>query len=394
MMNPSKTGSFLSVITSIFLLSSCILLRQKDNDRTLFPENQVLLENFVQTIKFRYDKWMYINSSLGNSGSNEYLLDTGSPCILRFEDKKELGLKSKKFARLGPMKLDYTSTNVTIGHLKFDKIGFMVMDFSNFQSMLGVNIMAPYIWQFDFNDTTIKITDSKENLELAGLLPIPFKPYNEQETPVVQLIINGADTIEAFIDTGYPGFCQLNKDVDISNFNASVATSHYDKYYDKKRKKNDSLIYSDYILLSNLAIGHIELKNEVVVRNGGYQGENLLGLRFLRKFESTIDWKEHVLYLKLGEENVETKNHFNYGFDWYRWKNQIMITYIYEGSSAEELGLQTGFIIETIKGVSVSKLDDFSIYNLLSVSSSNQEISIKCFRLKNEIVLKSAYLFK
>ena len=36
---PPKTCSFLSPITSIFLLPSFTLLRQKDNDRALFPEN-------------------------------------------------------------------------------------------------------------------------------------------------------------------------------------------------------------------------------------------------------------------------------------------------------------------------------------------------------------------
>ncbi len=383
----------LFILGAFLLLTSCVLIRQKDYEQTLFPENQEFLKGFVETIKFKYDKWIYINASIDKSQPKEFLLDTGSPCILRFNERKTLSTKSKKLARLGSVKVDYTSTNLRIGRLHFKDIGFMVMDFGDFPSMVGVNLMSPYIWQFNFKDSSVSITDNIQNLRIDTSNAISFKPFSEQEIPVVQLVLNGKDTIEAFIDTGFPGFCKLNGDVDISNFSESTAISKYNNCWDKKLKKKECSIYSDHILLNSFKIGHVNLKNQVVIRDRNYIGKNLLGLAFLRKFKSTIDWNQHLLYLSQQEDFKNNSARYSYGLDWYRWKGDVIATWINNGSSAEKNGIKTGWRIEAINGVSTAELNDKDISDRLTVDKANQEVSIKFLEQEEELKLLSSNIF-
>jgi hypothetical protein len=97
----------------------------------------------------------------------------------------------------------------------FKEIGAMVMREDEKNSFLqvledgliGANLLKCCVWQFNFQEMKIVITDKIDKLDhLMNAIQVPFKPISIQHSPNIRITLNDEDTIDVQFDTGSKGF--------------------------------------------------------------------------------------------------------------------------------------------------------------------------------------------
>jgi len=392
------------VLAFLVVVTSCVFVRQKKFRKSL-KTSALTSRNFQDSFKFSLTQWILVKAKLNRTQQEQtFILDTGSPCTYSFKTKDELNLQTKKLFRLGSYKTDYGFSDAQIGNLAFKNLQFLAMDFELFKwqkvsGIIGVNAMQNSIWEINFRDTTITVSDTLTNFKnVTNAFKTKFKPYSEQQTPVVKLLINNKDTVTAFIDTGEPGFIKFNSDFDISNLKEkqpeTVKTAYYDIDDQGKKLKKKSIYERDYIKLNSLKIGDFELDSSIVEKVSLYKGKNLVGLSFLKNFIVTIDFKNYDLYLKPLEKAHFPTNISSYGFECFKRNGVLEVDFIYKGSLAEQLGIKCGDKIIKINNQDIKDIDKDTLKSLSDHLPSDREIVITFKDKEKEIVLKKVPIFK
>ena len=385
------------------VITSCILVRQK-NFRKSLKTSALTSHNFQESFKFSLTQWILVKANLnGIQQEQTFILDTGSPCTYSFKTTDESNLQTKKLLRLGSYKTDYGFSDTQIGNISYKNLQFLAMDFELFKwqkvsGIIGVNAMQNSVWEINFRDTIITVSDNLTNFKnITNAYRTKFKPYSEQQTPVVKLTINNKDTVTAFIDTGEPGFIKFNSDFNVLSLKEkepeSVKTAYYDIDDNGKKLKKKSIYERDHIKLNSLKIGDFELDSSIVQRVSLYKGKNLVGLNFLKNFIVTIDFKNHDLYLKPLERTHFPKNIVSYGFECFKRSGFLEVDFIYKGSLAEKLGIRCGDKIVKVNNQDIIDINDNTLKSLNDDSPSDKEIVLVFQNKDTEIRLKKVPVF-
>jgi len=389
------------LIFFLIILSSCALIRQKKFKNAL-KKSEIASINFPTSFKFKFDEWIFLKAKLNNSSvSHDYMLDTGSPCTFCFKTKKETSIPSKKLFHFGVFKIDYGSSNAEIETMKFNNLAYLVSDMAlcwkkNNYGYIGVNAMQNSIWEFNFQDTTIRVSDILSDFQnITGAYKVRFKPLSNQQTPVVKIAINSIDTLTALIDTGNEKFLQLNSNFDTKNFKLScpdcVRTSYYNINQMGEHVKRDSIIETNFIKANSIKIGNLELTDAILNQTPIYKGKNLIGLGFLKNFIVTIDWKQFVIYLKPFANKQSITKKSTYGFKCDRIDKVLRVTEIFRNGIVDKEGIKCGDEILKINGVAAQDIDQNILDSINSDISADQEIAVQ-FKAK-EVRLKRHDIF-
>ena len=393
--------SFFILSISVVVLSSCALVRQKKFKNSL-AKSTVSSTDFPVSFKFTFDKWIFVKAKLNNSSiAQNFFLDTGSPCTYCFKTKDSTDLQSKKLLRFGGLKIDYGTSTAEIASIKYNDLAYLVSDLAycwkKYNSgYIGVNAMQNSIWEFNFQDTTIRISDTLSDFQnVIGAHKVRFKPLSKQQTPVVKIAINNIDTITALIDTGNDKFLQLNSKFDTKSITLScsdcIRTSYYNINQMGEHVKRDSIIETNFIKAKSIKIGNLELTDAVLNQTPIYKGKNLIGLGFLKNFIVTIDWKQFVIYLKpfVNKQSITKKT--TYGFKCDKIDKVLKVTEIFRNDVADKEGIKCGDEILKINRVAAQDIDQNIIDSINSDVSSDQEIAVQ-FKTK-EVRLKRHDIF-
>lgn len=399
----------LIIVSTVFLaflivITSCVIVRQNKFRKSL-KTSALTSRNFQDSFKFSLTNWILVKAKLnGTQQEQTFILDTGSPCTYSFKTSDELNLKTKKLMRLGSYKTDYGFADAQIGNIAYQNLQFLAMDAMLFEwqkvsGIIGVNAMQNSIWEINFKDTFITVSDTLAHFtNIKNAFKVKFNPFNEQQTPVIKLTINNTDTLLAFIDTGEPGFIKFNSDFDVKTIKEkqpeSVKTAYYDINDQGKKLKSKSIYEREYIKLNSLKVGDFELESSIVERVNLYKGKNLVGLGFLKNFIVTIDFKNHDLYLKPLEKSHFLKNIDSFGFDCFKRNGFLEVDKVYRGSLAEKAGIKCGDKITKVNNQDIKDLDEETLQSLYDELPSNKEIILKFKDKEKEIVLKKTPIFK
>ncbi|MBK9286013.1 MAG: hypothetical protein IPM51_17085 [Sphingobacteriaceae bacterium] len=364
--------------------------------------SSITSSNFPTKFKFTYDNWIFIKAKLNNSeAEREFMLDTGSPCAYCFRTKDALNLQSKKLVRFGMLKLDYGSSQAQIESIRYNNLAYTVSDMAycwrkTNSGYIGVNAMQNSIWEFNFKDTTITVSDTLIHFKnIEGASKIRFTPLSEQQTPVIKIVINNGDTITALLDTGNDKILQLNNKFDINKIRLScsecVQTSYYNINQMGENVNRDSIIEVNYVKANSVKIGDLELKSSLLTHKPRYQGKNLVGLGLFKNFIVTIDWKHYYIYLKPIENGSDMLSKFSYGFKCDKTGKRVKVTEIFRNSLAEKEGIKCGDEILKLNDKTVADLDEKTINSINNEDLYAPDIIIQ---LKTkEIKLKKERIF-
>jgi len=378
--------------------------------------------DFYKEIPFEFaDNRIYINSLINNHPFR-LLVDTHSPCLLydyiidqaKLDTLDKSALLGKAFENTFMMPVYPKIESFTVGHVQFSSIGAMIMkkDKSNpmkdmkIDGILGANLMRHCIWQFNFVDTVIILTnDISRCKNIKDAIQIPFTPKPIQASPNIKMVI-GNDIVNAQFDTGNNGFINAlspNISQKIDDNEAVGWTMKLEIPVD--RNDLDSLETHYYVLLDSLLMGKSMLYNVPVVSyNPDYKklmGQGSLGIDFLKHFITTIDWNENIIFLFPNNSIDELPhNKSTFGFTYEYRKNKFRIKSIFSGSKAEQIGIKIGDEILAINGVSLTQLSQQSVENyrdgkLKFSSDEDSEISITLLKdgANKKFVFNRYYLF-
>ena len=280
-----------------------------------------------------------------------FILDTGAPTMLDENFAKSITFKTigkqktidsgGKIRNVKTIKLE----NVSVGGINFQGIVAGISDLNvtksalctDFSGFLGANIMNKGVWQIDYANKKITITDSRDSLQLPNdKKVVRFFPI-EKGTPIVSMTANGIYLGEAIFDTGSSGGIQFTKQAAANLPPMKGFMKGYGFSAGAFGTRKDTILKT---LLPTLTLGDsFEIRNTPVNLSRSLVGSPLIGYEFLKDYTVTIDWKYQEITFSNYKPSVENP-YFLYGFSPRLMDGKLVVASIVEQSAAFKAGLE------------------------------------------------------
>jgi hypothetical protein len=274
----------------------------------------------------------------------------------------------------------------SIGNIRFKKIVAGISKLTTLKNticvdivgILGANAMNKAVWQIDFQQKKIILTNSKDSLAQRTDNQI-FSFYAQgNKTPKIRLSVAGNYITEADFDTGSNGSISLPK-----NFIQNVAPlSTFVKKYGITNTLFSSSVDTSYTtILPTLTIGNdLEIKNSITSFDH-HLLYALIGTQFLKDYLVTIDWKYQEITLAAFKPNLENSFH-TFGFSPLFTGDKIIIGALTEQAAAYNAGLKLGDKILKINQLDFQNLNQNDFCSIQQSMRNNRDttLSIKVQR--------------
>lgn len=378
-----KNLSF-KLIIAVLLLSSCT--------NTIFQDGELSPEQYLTTIDYELRQDLIVIQIPINGVIYDFLIDSGAITIVSDEVGKALNLEVEFSSDYEDSKdetftIDFGHTDqLKIGEIAYAGIGIGKTDFSevnsisclNIDGIIGSNLMQKSIWQIDYENQEIHITDDINRLDISSeAQKIPFTADDKGEA-YVDLTVSGEKVKDVEIDLGssYDFRIPFNKLPTLNDGNKPAITGNgygsagFTGYADDD--ENVTIVFSDQIYLAGL-----EVKGAPVhlTEKGGAK----VGNTFLSQYEVTIDWLAEELYL--APVNIRVPELLTYGFTPIYNEGRPRLGTIYNVDNPALEDLNPDDIITNVNGIdctSISKEEWCMIEeNLFTMSPEKLEITVQ-----------------
>jgi len=370
---------------------------------TLLKKGSIAQQSFKTTIPFEYRNGLMILKIELQGKTYDFMLDTGASNVISKEIMETHNLQPMDSELVYDtqnvsQELEYTSIdNIKIGNLNFLNTITAIFDFDqnkellsdlNIQGIIGANLMRKAIWDIDFKNKQITITNSESSLDIP-------ESYNEmkfyigyQGTPSIITKVNNMRVLNNRIDTGFTGAINLSK----IEFQKLIEKKKINTYINGKGS-NAVGIYGllkpqTYYegVIDHMRFGDLTLDPSIVSFSG--IDNKLIGIEFLKNYRAIFNWDTRRI--KLIEE-TPYKNSIlkSYGFAPYRKENKSYVASIISESDAAKKGVLLGDQILKINNIDCSKLTRKEWKNLLQESfSKGSENSMSITIQRADIIKK------
>lgn len=379
--------------------SSCGLISAfKIRDAML--EEKIKQFGFKRTLPFRYDKGLIIVEANIDDKPYNFIFDTGASMVI--DDDFAKGVKYKKIGiqrsrdtgGTKKIKKVVKLNKVSIGGIDFLDIVTGISDLDklktttciDFVGIIGANVMNKSVWQIDYQNKTIILTDSRDSLSQPNnKRTFDFNAVGKK-TPSIRLSIDGKFIDELSLDTGSSGGMDL-PEKDLQNLN----TTH--KFIIQKAMSSG--LFSEHIeasqttIIPTLTLGQdVEIENSFLTFNKNLP-QGLIGNLFLQDYLLTIDWRYQEI--TLGATQKKTSSLFStFGFFAGIKAETLVIGSLIEQSSADRAGLKLFDQILQIGERSFRNFSHSDYCELLEngIGEKENELSITVKRGDQEIRVK------
>lgn len=383
------------LLLSLFLLFGC--------GRNLLPTGTIQQQSFSETIPFNFDKGLPIIKVTIKGVDYNFMVDTGAPTVVSPEIAAILKPEKVKKSTVGDSqgnngKQEFIVVDeIKIGNLAFNDIGAVVIDMKQsfevkcigLDGLIGSNQMSNAIWEFDYTNKNITITDDFENFkEPKGASKLSFIDNSPQKTPLVKVQIDSIQSSYLTFDTGANGGINLR----LSQFKETIKEYPQAKSYGSSSSGIYGVGKSDTITIAKIPfmkVGNLKLKNQLV--NFDEMASFVMGNSFLRNYKTTINWKTKNIYL-LPQETEAQKSFETLGLSIRYINNKPTVALLHQNSDAEKVGLQLGDIILDIDGNDLTQLSEEQACNYVfnNILNKKKEASITFIRNNEKQTVKIA----
>lgn len=385
------------------LLSSCA--GSKIN-KTL-KQGSIDQKDFKVTVPFEYRNGIIILKVTIQNEIYDFILDTGASNVLSKELADKLQVIPLGSEEVGDIhgkseELEYTKIDdIQIGGINFKETIAAISDFNsgelacfNADGFIGSNLMRFAVWDFDFKNQLITITNDEQKLNVPSDA-IESKIFiGAGAKPSISTQVNGDRVLNNVVDLGnnstarlsYTTFIKQKESKKITNY---IKGSGYTSIgmYGKSEPKNEYSAKIDEIKIGN----HI-IKNKVVrVKDGSSN----LGISFFKNYRLILNWKSKKL--KMIQERTSLNTEINdFGFKSTFEENKMFVGFIYNDTEASKV-LQFGDQILQINNIDYTNLTNekkCDLFNNGIIPKETDEIAIKVLRngKKLEFQLKKVKL--
>jgi hypothetical protein len=333
----------------VALISSC----KSSKLARSFSETEFRSTQFLETIPFEQQVNLLFIEVLVNGKKKRFMLDTGAPNVISQELADELSLPILHKARVkdsqgASQKLFFAQLDsLQVGTLTFYNSTAVIADLSvspelsclNVDGLLGSNVMREAIWQFDFEQQEIRVTDNLDSLAASDdPVAIPF--YTPpQGTPVFDISIGQTQHKGIVVDLGSNGGVDIPLS-NLQNLNRSLLLESHRGYGATQAGLYGSRADTTYrILTDSLSLDTFYFGPSLILFSGA--GGNTIGNKFWNQFQVTIDWQQEVLLLEKNEA-YQPPVFETFGFLQAFRDDQLLVGFVYEDSPASRAGLRVG----------------------------------------------------
>lgn len=303
---------------------------------------------FTIPIKIGEKTYDYIFDTGGyNTLTSEIIDENGLPKLMEVEVGSANKLKSKiKLTKIPVLE---------IGNLEIKDVGAFNFNFNDSPSikcftnggLFGKSIIKNGIWQINAQDQKIIVTNDiykLSNIDDAIKIKVKLdKVYN----PFIKAKLNGK-THTFLLDFGFGGFLSLTQ-----KDGENLKTDNEVKIIGEGATSANGILNESTFIkpIEKFSIGKQNLSNKFTYysKSNNY---NLIGSEITKYFIVTLNFKKKELYLKpikITQEQQE-KELNTFGFSLNKNEQNIYVSKIFEGGSAEKSGLKLNDIILSING--------------------------------------------
>jgi hypothetical protein len=260
--------------------------------------------------------------------------------------------------------------------------------------LIGANLMKHAIWDINYEEDRIFITDDPEKLEgYDSGLEVAFTT-SVQGTPYVHIQHGDLKVKNVMVDLGSGGSLSLphkafRKITRAENLQplTGYGSSSYGIF--------GRCLDSSYSALSNqINLGSMPMDSMMISTTQYSKRHAILGTYVLKNYNFIIDWPTKKIIFK--SDKARHRNLESFGFGFGLEKSGLYIWFVYEGSPADRAGMKVGTQILAINDRDVSNLsiDDYCKIRNEKLESHNLHLKIKEGESLREIVLIKEFLFK
>ncbi len=344
--------------------------------------------DFKADISFTYiDERICVKSKI-NDSEKEYafIIDTYSPCMVRESlieiipldtlDLTEQMGKQLEGSMMKPLFPKFDT--ISLGEVVFKDIGSMVMreDEDNpflqvlEDGLIGANLLKCCIWQFNFQEMKIVMTDKIDKLDhTINAIQIPFKPVSIQKSPNIQITLNDEERLDVQFDTGSKGFLTFSSASLLSLVDSGEAVTLHRRSISPVKKPDTDIETYHLAQLKTLKIGESEFHDLPVgvyrAQDGKETAQGNIGIEFMKYFIVTIDWPKNQIYLTPLDDREIKHNIRTFGLTYGYFDGAVRVASIYGGSEAEKKGIKIGDPVIEINGHRVDNLSEDQLQQFL-----------------------------
>lgn len=377
------------------LLSSCAASKI---NKTL-KQGSIVEKDFKVTVPFEYRKGIIILKVSIENEEYDFILDTGASNVLSKElaDKlnvKPLGSEDITDIHKTSQQLKYTKVDdIQIGGIHFQETVAAIADFNNGElaclnadGFIGSNLMRFAVWDFDFKNQLITITDDEQKLNVPSDA-VESKMYigKASSEPAIITQINGDRVLNNKIDLGNNGYAHLAYSTFLKQKESGEITNYIKGagyrsigMHGKGEQKNEYSVKIDQIKIGNHTI------TDKIMRVKG--GKMNLGISFFKNYRLILNWKSKKVKMLKQSSSLNTElDHF--GFYPYFNENKVFVYFIYNDTEASEV-LQLGDQILQINNTDYSNItseEKCEHFNNGIIPQDTDEITIKVLRNEEEL---------
>jgi hypothetical protein len=409
--------SFILILNTALASNEILILQQ------LISGGKVTAVDFAETFDMTLtDKLLYVDLKInGSSSSYRFIFDTYAVNLIRQNLIDCLNLEVTELTgflaqQLGTSLIAPTMVKfdtIQLGNLSFqDHGGFAIKEDQNHDIMtyledgiLGANLMKNAIWQINFRDSIIKVSDKISQFDfIEGAILLPFKPHSLQKSPDIQVVVNEEDTLDLQFDTGSNKGLKFITDK-MASYKVQGRCAKLTSIPSLTMDAESTELTESYVInLDSVKIGSKIFKDLPVEifesTDESLIGKGQLGNAFMRHFIVTIDWFSNMIYLYPRTENPLEKQKKSFGLTIGYRDGAVQIISLYEGSQAEEMELRIGDRVLSIDGKDMTNLSEEEIrlyrqgfQNFTDEKNETILISVENNGTTRDIKLESYYLF-
>ncbi|KUJ49752.1 aspartyl protease family protein [Chryseobacterium sp. JAH] len=327
---------------------------------------------------------------------HHFIFDSGAFTLISPELKDEIKAKKTKIifegtdANNAKSKMDVFSTNkLQISDMDLKEVNFSFADINwmsarackKISGIFGANMMKGKIWQIDFKNSKLTVSDQVNELNVANSVHIPFSEENFTGVPKINIKIRNQN-LEFIFDTG-------------SGMGFTLDQNSYNQIKDDLFLTFEGLLAQS---ISSVSIGerYVDLM-EVQINNSnmGVQmvdsssdSRNLLGTRFMENYEVQLDFIHKKIILN---SNGDQPRYFTFGVSFAPMKEDFIIVNKIQLPQLSALNVKDKIL--KINNIDVSKVNSETVCEVKKVLDSNSSITIetsakKTFTLEKKNVLE------
>lgn len=373
----------------IFILIFCFCNNPKgkiENKNVLNSGNNKIekeVSSVNKVLPFHYEnRTISFDTRLNDSITDEFIFDSGlttdyclfSKYFSELHGFTNLSIKNQKLHGVGNIHqisvIDSFFNIDVVGISKKEKFGIANLGYDEvrYAGILNVHLFKDSIVEFDFKNKLIKY-----HKYFSDNSYLKVNIIQRGNVRMIELEVSLNKTLKTkglfIIDTGFKGFLYFfaNKDqvkelISCSNSKKVLGAKNMDL------KLCNYLISIPFVKIDSLRINYpiinysnVELPKEV---NNIVIG--LVGNKFLECFNTVIDFKQNVMYLKQLHQ-INSMRESKLGITFYHYKTFKKVESIIEHSPAHKAGLQPNDIVNEVNGLCIKDYSEFKVDSLFQI---------------------------